>query len=112
MERTAVDKSYDTDFVKACLDDEEMQCWVGVDNDEIKVAHITIVDDKPKRSILHIPLTGAVEGTIDEWLEQHLEVFKEFARMHGCSTIRGYGRYGWIKKLKPADWRVEFDIEV
>lgn len=111
MVRTGVDKSYDVDFVRLQIKAERFQCWVGVSDDRIIVAHVSTIEVKPKRKIFCIPLTGAVEGTIEDWIE-HIDVFSDFAKEHGCSTVRGYGRLGWVKKLKPDDVRVEFDIEV
>lgn len=111
MARTGILKSYDPEYVFEKLKTFEFQCWIGHSNKQIKVVHITTIEVKPKRKILCIPFVGAVEGTIEDWID-HLEVFKEFAKAHGCTTVRGYGRKGWEKVLQPDDVRIEFDIEV
>lgn len=113
MDRTGVSKSYDPEFVKIQLQAERWQCWLGVDDREVKVAHITYIDVLPKRKVFCIPLTGAINGSIATWID-HIDEFKKFAKDHECSTVRGWGRKGWERKLdvKPEDVRIEFDIEV
>lgn len=111
MRRTGVDKDYDPEFVLNQLLTNKMQCWVGHKDQEIRVVHVTAIDEYPKRRVLGIPFVGAVGGSIDEWID-HIEVFKEFAREHECQAIRGWGRKGWEKVLDPDVVRIEFDIEV
>lgn len=111
MQRTGVIKDHDPDYVFEQLRTLNMQCWVGHKDDRIIVVHVTKIDVFPKRKVLWVLFTGAVEGTIDDWLE-HIEVFKAFAQEHDCAAVRGGGRLGWVKKLHPDMIRVEFDIEV
>ena len=111
MARTGIDKNYDVDHLLQYCKKGEMQVWVGHDDVDVVVVHVTEVEVYPKRKILAIPFTGAVEGTIDDWLD-HIKVFEAFAQAHGCAAVRGFGRLGWIKKLEPDHVRVEFDIEV
>lgn len=111
MIRTGVIKDYDPEYVLNNLRAGYMQCWIGHEGEDIKVVHITMIDDLPKRKVLKIPLVGAEEGSIDNWIE-HLQVFKEFARAHGCSVVRGGGRRGWERKLHPDKVHILFDIEI
>lgn len=111
MQRTGIIQDFDPEYVLEELQNFNMQCWVGHENDRIVVVHITKIDVFPKRKVLWVLFTGAIEGTINDWLE-HVEVFKAFAREYECTAVRGGGRLGWVKKLKPDVVRVEFDIEV
>ena len=111
MMRTGVIKSFDPEFVKLQVLSERWQCWVGTENDAIKVVYITFIENFPKRKVLEIPLVGAIDNLIDMWID-HIEVFKNFAKAHGCSAVRGGGRKGWEKKLNPDAVRIEFEIEV
>ena len=72
---------------------------------------VTQMIKHPKRKILTIPYVGAENGTIDTWIEA-MDTFKAFAKEHGCEAVRGWGRKGWEKVLKPDSVRIEFDIEV
>jgi hypothetical protein len=111
MIRTGVIHDYDPEYVLDQLKTLRMQCWIGHEGSDIKVVHITTIDEFPKRRVLGIPFVGAQEGSIDDWIG-HIEIFKEFAKAHGCSVVRGWGRKGWERKLNPNTVRIEFDIEV
>lgn len=111
MERTGVIHDVDPEYVLERLKTFDMQCWIGHENDRIVVVHISQIQTFEKRNILCIPFTAAVENTIADWLD-HIEIFKDFAKAHDCAVVRGGGRLGWIKKLKPDFIRVQFDIEV
>ena len=109
--RTEIIKDYDTSYVRDMMKDYKMQCWIAHEEDKINAVFITQIDDYPKRKVLSIPLVGAVNGTIDTWIGA-MDTFKEFAKAHDCEAIRGWGRKGWEKVLKPDSVRIEFDIEV
>jgi len=109
--RMEILKDYDTEYVFDCLKDQTMQAWVAHDNDRITAVFVTQVNVFKKRKVLSIPFVGAEFGTIDTWIEA-IDTFKEFAKANDCSAIRGWGRKGWEKVLKPDSVRIEFDIEV
>ena len=104
-------KDYDTDYVYERVKDARMQCWIAHEDDRITAVFVTQVIKNPKRKILTIPYVGAENGTIDTWIEA-IDTFKDFAKEHGCEAVRGWGRKGWEKVLKPDSVRIEFDIEV
>lgn len=104
-------KDYDTDYVYERVKDARMQCWIAHKNDQITAVFVTQVIENPKRKILTIPYVGAETGTIDTWIEA-IDTFKAFAKENGCEAVRGWGRKGWERVLKPDSVRIEFDIEV
>ena len=109
--RMEILKDYDTGYVREQVRKKHMQCWIAHENDQINAVFVTEVIKNPKRKILTIPYVGAVNGTIDTWIGA-IDTFKAFARENGCEAIRGWGRKGWEKVLKPDSVRIEFDIEV
>jgi len=109
--RMEILKDYDTSYVLGEVKAKRMQCWIAHENDKITAVFVTQIINNPKRKILTIPYVGAESGTIDTWIEA-MDVFKAFAKEHGCTAIRGWGRKGWEKVLKPDSVRIEFDIEV
>ena len=109
--RMEILKDYDTEYVLECLRDQSMQGWVAHENDRITAVFVTQINVFQKRKILSIPYVGAENGTIDTWIGA-MDTFKDFAKSHGCSAIRGWGRKGWERVLKPDSVRIEFDIEV
>lgn len=104
-------KDYDVEYVLEEVKAQRMQCWIAHSNDKIDAVFVTQIINHPKRKILTIPYVGAEPGTIDTWIEA-IDVFKAFAKENGCAAIRGWGRKGWEKVLKPDSVRIEFDIEV
>lgn len=104
-------KDYGTDYVLEQVRALKMQCWIAHEDNKITAVFITQVLDNPNRKVLAIPYVGAESGTIDTWIDA-MDTFKAFARENGCTIIRGWGRKGWEKVLKPDSVRIEFDIEV
>jgi hypothetical protein len=104
-------KDYDPSYVLGEVKAKRMQCWIAHANDKIDAVFVTQIISHPKRKILTIPYVGAETGTIDTWIDA-MDTFKAFAIEHGCAAIRGWGRKGWEKVLKPDSVRIEFDIEV
>lgn len=111
LERTGVISDITTDDILEFLEDQDMQCWVAHDGESVLAVGITQIMIFPQRKVLAIPYVGAIYGTIEDWLK-HIEDLKQFAREKGCTAIRGWGRKGWVKMLRPDVVRIEFDIEV
>lgn len=109
--RMEIIKDYDTDYVYDQLMENRMQCWISHENEKLTAVFITQINIFPKRKVLSIPYVGAVNGTIDTWIDA-IEVFKDFAKANDCGAVRGWGRKGWERVLKPDSVRIEFDIEV
>lgn len=109
--RMEINKDYDVEYVREQVKIGKMQCWIAHKDEKIQSVFITQVHAFPKRKVLSIPFVGAEKGTIDDWIEA-IDTFKEFARAHDCEVIRGWGRKGWERVLKPDSVRIEFDIEV
>lgn len=111
LKRTGADKDYSTDDILTLVKSQDMQCWFVHDRLRVVCAVITQILVYPQRKVLGVVLVGALPGTIKSWLD-HIEVMKNFARDHGCTALRGWGRKGWERALNPDVVRVEFDIEV
>ena len=111
LTRTGLDKDWSTESLLQLCQSGEMQCWVAHENDEILVVALTEIVEYPLRKVLGIPFVGAKRGSIRRWLG-HLEMLKDYARENDCEAIRGGGRFGWKRAIKPDVARFEFDIEV
>jgi len=109
--RMEIVKDYDTDYVLEQVKNHMMQCWIAHEDDKITAVFITQIVQHPKRKLLTIPYVGAINGTIKTWIDA-MDTFKAFAKEKDCEAIRGWGRKGWEKVLKPSSVRIEFDIEV
>ena len=104
-------KDYDVGYVLDEVKAKRMQCWIAHSGDKIDAVFVTQIINNPKRKLLTIPYVGAERGTIDTWIDA-MDTFKAFAKEHGCTAIRGWGRKGWERVLHPDSVRIEFDIEV
>lgn len=104
-------KYYDIDHVLEEIKAKRMQCWIAHADDKIDAVFVTKISPHPKGSVFEIPLVGAEKGTINAWIDA-IDVFKAFAKEHGCSMVKGCGRLGWVKVLKPDIVQTEFYIEV
>lgn len=109
--RMEIIKDYDVGYVLGEVKAKRMQCWIAHADDKIDAVFVTQIINNPKRKLLTIPYVGAESGTIDTWIDA-MDTFKAFAKAHDCAAIRGWGRKGWAKVLKPDSVRIEFDIEV
>lgn len=109
--RTGVIADFSPEDVRDLIRSGDMQCWIGHSDGKILVCGITEIMVYPRRKVLGIPFVGAEDGSIALWLA-HIETLKDFARHHGCEIVRGWGRKGWVRALRPDHERVEFDIEV
>lgn len=109
--RMEMTKDFDVSDLYREITEQNMQCWLVIREDRIIGVCLTQILIYPRRKVLGIPFLGMEPHSIHQWLG-HLEVLKSFARYHGCSAIRGWGRKGWVKILKPDIVRVEFDLGV
>ena len=109
--RMEIVKDYDVGYVLEEVKAKRMQCWIAHADDKIDAVFVTQIINNPKRKLLTIPYVGAESGTIDTWIDA-MDTFKAYAKEHDCAAIRGWGRKGWEKVLKPDSVRIEFEIEV
>ncbi|WP_072389518.1 hypothetical protein [Hyphomicrobium sp. CS1BSMeth3] len=83
--------------------DRKMQLWaIWARNDRPTGVLITEVYETAAGRTCAIPIVGA------EMMEQSLPVLKiieKWAREQGCVRLRGEGRAGWERALKPLGWR-------
>ena len=111
IERLQLQRFIKLEEIREYVRSSDMQCWVVPHDDRILVAVITQIVVLREIKILTIPYLGAQRHTMHLWL--HLfSVLKDFAKAHDCKIVRGWGRPGWEKVLKPDTVRIEFDIEV
>lgn len=93
------------------LQERKMQLWIAHKADRVIAVAITEILVFPKARVIGVPILGAVRGSIKDWFK-HVETIKDFGREHGCTYLRGWGRKGWEKLLKPDICRIEFDLEI
>lgn len=77
------------------------QLWLILRSGEILTAVITEITIYPKKKVLNIAYLAGLD--FRSW-HDGLEILKDFARSHGCSSIEIRGRRGWERLLK--DFRV------
>jgi len=58
--------------------------------------------------VLYMPMLGGNE--FFDWYEQTFEVVKAIAKDFNCTQIRGAGRRGWIKAVKPIGWKEQYTV--
>ena len=49
--------------------------------------------------VLRVPIIGGEE--MDQWIDQAVYAWRRLAKELVCDVIRGLGRQGWARKLKP-----------
>lgn len=101
LKRTDALKYYSPDDVYDKCCSEEWQCWVAW-SDQIDAVFVTYIETFPTgHKNLAIYLVGGTK--IDEWLDTAWQVLKAFGKEHGCQQIAGFGRKGWLRKLKQVE---------
>ena len=89
---------------------KRMQCWAVMDKGPIAVL-ITEFTYYPKRTCFDVFLVGG--SRMDEWIDKVWLVLKAYAKENDCQAIRGFGRKGWVRKLKEnIDYSIIWDIEL
>lgn len=74
----------------------QMQLWVGVDSGTIKWCMVTEIRIFPAAKLFTL-MFGA--GEAKRFFAEAQDVFKAFARKHGCTHLSGGGRKGWERVL-------------
>jgi hypothetical protein len=100
LKKTGANAEYSLDDIKRSLHEGEMQLWLWVKDDEIQAVGVTEILCYPRCKILSIPFVGSEKMTVEEWFNGSVEELIEFAKHYGCKGIKGYGRFGWIKKFQ------------
>ena len=93
------DPGFDEEHVRQRLKKRELQLWLCNGFDGICISEIII---HPQFKVLSFPVVAG--ENIDDWLLPMMEVGEAFGRHHNCKYIEGYGRKGWLRKLKPYGW--------
>ena len=87
------------------LNDRKLQMWVAwATPDNPSVVVLTEVYDTAAGLTCAIPVVGGSD--LAACLEDGLAVIERWAREQGCVRLRGEGRAGWERVLKPHGWRV------
>jgi len=100
LKKTGADAEYKIDDIRNALIRGDMQLWIWADDGEILAVGVSEILCYPQMKILSVPFAGAEKMSIEAWFEGSLDELIRFAKAHGCKGIKGYGRYGWIKKFK------------
>lgn len=109
LKRTKSDRHYSPDDVLWKCISKDWQCWVA-STTQIDAVFITYINPYPTGlKTFAIYLVGG--RNIDEWLLTAWTTFKQFAKHMDCSEIEGFGRKGWLRKLKQIE-SGEFDQQL
>lgn len=113
LHRTPAGRYYaPEDVLMKCMD-KKWQCWVAW-GEVIECVFITYLRDYPTGyKEFCIYLVGGQR--IDEWLQIAWERFKMYAIENDCDEMVGFGRKGWLRKLKsvePADFEQHLSFSV
>lgn len=98
LDRTIAGDLYTLDSILTSIKSREMQLWLVHESGTLVSVGITQILTYPKKKVLDILLAGGDRW--EEWGETSLTLMGDYAREQGCESIRGYGRLGWVKKLK------------
>jgi len=61
-----------------------------------------------RKKIVCVPHVGGKD--IDKWCELMVDTVKDLAIEQGASNVVSYGRQGWIKKLRPYGFKMQYTI--
>jgi hypothetical protein len=92
-----------SDSYKARCLDASAQLWLIEDQGQCIGAMVTEVYDTPKGLTCAVPVISAV--SFDDALVPLFSELETWARNEGCVRLEGFGRFGWIRALKPHGWR-------
>lgn len=87
--------------VLARILDRHMQLWVIWTNGTITGVLVTEVYDTARGMTCAIPVAGG--GALNTSLDV-LDTIEAWAKEQGCVRLRGEGRSGWSRALKPKGW--------
>jgi hypothetical protein len=88
--------------VLARILDRHMQLWVAWVDEKISGVFVTEIYDTARGMTCAIPVVGG-EGLGKESLDV-LDTIEAWAKEQGCVRLRGEGRTGWSRALKPKGW--------
>lgn len=91
------DGKYSLSDIEVALKLHEMQLWVVIDKlGGMKAVIITQIVCYPNKKVMFFLLIQGVK--FGDW-KHFIADFTTFAKSHGCTSIEGYGRPGWEKKI-------------
>lgn len=93
-------KEFSSDSIREFLESGDMQLWAWMNDGEIDAIGVSEIVIYPNRKLLSVPFAAANKMTIEEWFEKSIDVLEHFAKHHGCSGLKGYGRKGWLKHFR------------
>jgi len=97
-------KGYTTEAIHAELLQGTLGLWVVLDKMHVPVAAITTrITDLPEARVLAMDWIGG--SRMAEWFEQAMATLEDYARVHQCTQLQGYGRKAWERWLSPCGWK-------
>lgn len=100
LNKTGANAEFSLEDIKESLIDGKMQLWLWVKDEEVQAVGVTEILSYPRSNILSIPFVGSEKMTVEEWFSESVEELTKFAKHHECSGLKGYGRFGWIKRFE------------
>lgn len=89
------------------LIDGELQLWGIFDDErELLATFTTRVCQYRNSRALSMDWVGGSQ--MKTWLPEVMERLKDFARSHGCTSLEGRGRSGWVRALKKYGWEPDY----
>lgn len=78
-----------------------MQLWVIKDGEQVTGAIVTEIYPTAAGLTCALPVVGGVMG---DGVMEAMSRIESWAREQGCVRLRGEGRAGWERALKPYGW--------
>jgi hypothetical protein len=72
--------------------------WIAFDEDAIKGALVTFVQEYPRKRYLYLMFCGGIEG--EKWMRPGIQLLQRFAADIECDGLEATGRLGWAKVFK------------
>lgn len=101
------DGQYDPSDIFDKLLSGELLLW-GIFDDETQIvaALTTRICQYRNSRALSIDWVGGSQ--MKTWLPEVMEMLKRFAKDHGCQSLEGRGRSGWVRALKKYGWEHDY----
>lgn len=90
----------------------DLQCWVALKEGEPTALALTELWNSRKRKYCQVvALAAKGDDELDAWLTFHVDI-EAWAKQNGCDRVRGDGRLGWERALKPFGYKRLYSVVI
>lgn len=100
---------YEVEDLHTCIMNDEIVLWIVADHDkddEIIAAITTRLIEYPQGNSMAMDWIGGKR--MKDWLPLAQERISQYAKIHNCKYLEGYGRRGWDRWLRKYGWKPDY----